>query len=110
MLFKVSSFPTATVTVPVPTNLISSLSIGQAAATDISATLNLHGVSGAITARVSVQKLTANRVLVQSLSPILVKAGDYALTDGVEALRAAVGIASISAAVPVDFALVFDAR
>ena len=110
MLFKVSSFPTATVMVPVPTNLISSLSIGQAAATDISATLNLHGVSGAITARVSVQKLTANRVLVQSLSPILVKAGDYALTDGVEALRAAVGIASISAAVPVDFALVFDAR
>jgi polyisoprenoid-binding protein YceI len=110
LLFDVTNFPTATVTVAVPATLISSLAVGQSAATSISASLNLHGVTGAITTKVSVQKLSANRVLVQSLSPILVKAGDYALTDGVEALRAAVGIASISVAVPVDFALVFDAR
>ncbi|WP_062059679.1 cellulase family glycosylhydrolase [Cellvibrio sp. OA-2007] len=110
LLFEVTSFPSATVTVAVPATLISSLAVGQSATTDISANLNLHGVTGAITTKVSVQKLSANRVLVQSLSPILIKAGDYALTDGVEALRAAVGIASISVAVPVDFALVFDAR
>jgi polyisoprenoid-binding protein YceI len=110
LLFDVTNYPTATVTVAVPATLISSLAVGQSATTDISASLNLHGVTGAITTKVSVQKLSANRVLVQSLSPILVKAGDYALTDGVEALRAAVGIASISVAVPVDFALVFDAR
>ena len=110
LLFDVVSFPSATVTVPVPTTLISSLAVGQSATTDISATLNLHGVNGTITTKVSVQKLSSNRVLVQSLSPILVKAGDYALADGVEALRAAVGIASINVSVPVDFALVFDAR
>jgi len=110
LLFDVVNFPSATVTVAVPSTLISGLAVGQSATTDISASLNLHGVTGAITTKVSVQKLSANRVLVQSLSPILVKAGDYALTDGVEALRAAVGIASISVAVPVDFALVFDAR
>jgi polyisoprenoid-binding protein YceI len=110
LLFDVTNFPSATVTVAVPATLISSLAVGQSATTDISASLNLHGVTGTITTKVSVQKLSANRVLVQSLSPILVKAGDYALTDGVEALRAAVGIASISVAVPVDFALVFDAR
>ncbi|MDO8328839.1 MAG: YceI family protein, partial [Fluviicoccus sp.] len=110
LLFQTATYPTATVTVAVPATLISSLAVGQSATTDISASLNLHGVNGSITTKVSVQKLSANRVLVQSLSPILVKAGDYALTDGVEALRAAVGIASISVAVPVDFALVFDAR
>ena len=110
LLFEVANFPSATVTVAVPSTLISGLAVGQSATTDISASLNLHGVTGAITTKVSVQKLSANRVLVQSLSPILVKAGDYALTDGVEALRAAGGIASISVAVPVDFALVFDAR
>ncbi len=60
--------------------------------------------------KVAVQKLSSSRILVQNLAPVLVKAGDYSLTDGVEALRAAVGIASISVAVPVDFALVFDAR
>jgi polyisoprenoid-binding protein YceI len=110
LLFETVTYPTATVTVAVPATLISGLAVGQVASTDISASLNLHGVTGAITTRVSVQKLSASRVLVQSIAPVLVKAGDYSLTNGVEALRAAVGIASISVAVPVDFALVFDAR
>jgi len=110
LLFQTGTYPTATVTLSVPATLISSLAVGQSTTTAISASLNLHGVNGAITTSVSVQKLSSGRVLVQSLSPILLKAGDYALTDGVEALRAAVGIASISVAVPVDFALVFDAR
>lgn len=110
LLFETATYPTATVTVAIPATLISSLTVGQLAATDISASLDLHGVTGAITTKVSVQKLSATRILVQSLAPVLVKAGDYSLTNGVEALRAAVGIASISVAVPVDFALVFDAR
>ena len=110
LLFQTSTYPTTTVTVALPSTLLSSLVIGQAAATDITANLNLHGVTGVITTKVAVQKLTSSRILVQNLAPVLVKAGDYSLTDGVEALRAAVGIASISVAVPVDFALVFDAR
>ena len=110
LLFQTTTYPTATVTVTVPTTVISGLAVGQAATTDISASLNLHGVTGTITTKVSVQKLSNSRILVQTLAPVLVKAGDYSLTDGVEALRAAVGIASISVAVPVDFALVFDAR
>lgn len=110
LLFQTSTYPTATVTVALPSTLLSSLVIGQAAATDITANLNLHGVTGVITTKVAVQKLSSSRILVQNLAPVLVKAGDYSLTDGVEALRAAVGIASISVAVPVDFALVFDAR
>ena len=110
LLFETATYPTATVSVPVPANLISGLAVGQSATTDISASLNLHGVTGTITTKVSVQKLSSSRVLVQSIAPVLVKAGDYSLTNGVEALRAKVNIASISAAVPVDFALVFAAR
>jgi polyisoprenoid-binding protein YceI len=110
LLFETATYPTATITLTVPATVISSLAVGQSAATDVSASLNLHGVTGTIATKVSVQKLTSNRILVQTLAPVLVKAGDYSLTNGVEALRAAVGIASISVAVPVDFALVFDAR
>jgi polyisoprenoid-binding protein YceI len=110
LLFETATYPTATITVTVPSTLISGLAVGQSAATDISASLNLHGVNGAITTKVSVQKLSNSRILVQTLAPVLVKAETYNLTAGVEALRAAVGIASISVAVPVDFALVFDAR
>lgn len=110
LLFQTATFPSATVTVAVPANLISDLAVGQSAATDISASLDLHGVSGTITTKVSVQKLSSSRVLVQSIAPVLIKAGTYSLTNGVEALRSIAGLASISEAVPVDFALVFDAR
>lgn len=109
-LFETATYPTATVTVNVPNGLISSLAVGQTTKTDITASLNLHGVTANITTKVSVQKLTASRVVVQSLPPVLVKAETYNLTSGVEALRAAVAIASINASVPVDFALVYDAR
>jgi polyisoprenoid-binding protein YceI len=110
LLFETATNPTATVTVNVPATLISGLAVGQATQTDITASLNLHGVTANITTKVSVQKLTATRVVVQSLPPVLVKAETYNLTAGVEALRAAVAIASINASVPVDFALVYDAR
>ncbi len=110
LLFETATNPTATVTVTVPTTLIANLAVGQTSQTDITASLNLHGVTANITTKVSVQKLTTSRVVVQSLPPVLVKAETYGLTAGVEALRAAVGIASINASVPVDFALVYDAR
>jgi hypothetical protein len=44
------------------------------------------------------------------MAPVLTRAVDFDLTAGVEALRNIVSLTSISAAVPVDFALVFDAR
>lgn len=110
LLFETATYPTATVTVTIPTGLLSGLAVGQTTQSDITASLNLHGVTANIATKVSVQKLTATRIVVQSLPPVLVKADTYNLAGGVEALRAAVGIASINASVPVDFALVYDAR
>lgn len=110
LLFETARFPSATVTLNLPTGLLSSLAIGDTSEIQITANLNLHGVIAPVATKVSVQRLTATRILVQSLAPVVVNAPDYSLTAGVEALRAAVGIASISAAVPVDFTLIYDAR
>lgn len=110
LLFETASFPTATISVAVPDTLLSSLAQGQIAQTEVSANIDLHGVSFPVTTRVSVQRLSNSRILVQSMAPVLTRAGDFNLTAGVEALRAIVNLTSISAAVPVDFALVFDAR
>ncbi len=110
LLFEIASFPNATVTLAVPNGLLTNLAVGSTSEIDVTATLNLHGVNQPLATRISVQKLTVNRVLVQNLTPVLVSAADYDLSNGVEALRAAVAIASISKAVPVDFTLVFDAR
>jgi len=109
-LFETATYPTATVTVTVPSTLLSSLAVGQTSPTDVSAIISLHGVSFTVTARVSVQRLSSSRILVQTISPVLTKASDFNLTTGLETLRSLVGLTSISTAVPVDFALVFNAR
>jgi len=110
LLFQVTTYPTATVTLTLPAGLIANLAVGTTSEINITASLDLHGVTQPVATRVSVQKLTSTRLLVQNITPVLISAPDYGLTEGVEALRAAVGIASISKAVPVDFTLVYDAR
>jgi polyisoprenoid-binding protein YceI len=110
LLFQIASFPTATVTLNLPSGLLANLAIGDTSEIQITANLDLHGVTSPVATKVSVQRLSATRILVQNLSPVVVNAPDYALIAGVEALRAAVGIASISTAVPVDFTLIYDAR
>jgi len=110
LLFKTGNFPTATITLTLPSGLLSGLAIGDTSEIQITASLDLHGVASPVATKVSVQRLSATRVVVQNLSPVVVNAPDHALAAGVEALRAAVGIASISTAVPVDFTLIYDAR
>jgi hypothetical protein len=54
--------------------------------------------------------LTADRLLVSSVRPVIVNAGPLGLDEGVERLREAAGLPSISPAVPVTFQLTFLAR
>jgi polyisoprenoid-binding protein YceI len=110
LLFETTSYPAATITVTVPNTLLSSLSVGQSTQTEITAAVNLHGITVNVTTRVLVQRLSNSRILVQSIAPVLTRAADYNLSAGVETLRSIVNLISISAAVPVDFALVFNAR
>jgi hypothetical protein len=110
MLFETATHPTASIEVAVPAALLNSLSAGQSTLADITASVNLHGVQKAVTARVLIQRLSNSRVLVQSISPPLTRAADFNLVDGVERLRSVVNLVSISTTVPVDFAFAFDAR
>lgn len=108
LLFDVINFPNATATLNLTANQLGDIPVGGSAVQNITANLNLHGVSGNINTKVSVQKLSAARIQVQSLSPIVVNAPDYSLANGVEELRKAVNIESISTAVPVNFVLFYN--
>lgn len=110
LFFETMTFPAAIAKVNLPAGFPYGMAVGAQVEQDVTAELDLHGIKKTLTTRLSVQKLSSSRVVVQTIAPVLLKTSDYALSDGVEALRAAVGIASISAAVPVDFTLVFDAR
>ncbi len=109
MLFEVANYPTATATVNVPLNVLSGIAIGNSAKVPVTASLNLHGVTAPVSTTLSVQRMSSGRIIVQTLAPIVIKAGDFALTAGLESLRAIAGLADpITSTVPVDFYLVFD--
>ena len=110
LFFETATYPTATVTTTLDTKLLSSMAVGASSAVTLAATLNLHGVTVPVTAKVMVQKLSATKVMVHSLAPVIVKASNHTMDAGVEALRAIVGILSVSGTAPVDFVLVFNAK
>jgi polyisoprenoid-binding protein YceI len=110
LLFETGTYTTATATVNLAANTISSIAVGQTARVDITGSLNLHGVTLSISTKVIVQKLSSTRIMVQNLTPLLIKAADYSLDAGVESLRSVASLTSISTTVPVDFVLFYNAK
>jgi len=110
MLFEVTQFPMATVTAKLDSGFIKKMNEGDLGRVNLDATLSLHGKTQSVGIEASVVKLAGDKLLVTSRKPIIVQAGDFALFKGVEKLREVAGLASISAAVPVDFSVVFTAK
>ena len=109
MLFETARFPAATLTATIDHNSIDKLAVGQQIALKLSGQLALHGESKTVDlGPVRVTRLTGDRLQVASQQPAIINAGDFRLVAGVEKLRAAVGLPSISNAVPVTFVLVFE--
>ena len=111
MLFETAKFPNATFTANVDISAVSALGAGQQLTQNITGSLNLHGKSQNLDlGPVIITRLADNRLLVANQRPVLVNAGSFDLVVGVEKLRAAAGLPSISNAVPVSFSLVFEKK
>jgi len=108
LLFEVGTFSEAVASLPVDLVSLNAQAIGTTRTENISATLDLHGVVAAIDTEVAVTKLSDTKILVRNTSPILISAGDYNLTAGVDALRNIANLDVISYTVPVNFTLLFN--
>ena len=108
ILFQTKLFPTASVTAKVDPAEFTGLVAGQFRNTETDITVSLHGQSKQYKAAVSVVKLRGGSLMVTSIYPIIVNAGDFELTKGVEELRNLANLPAISTAVPVSLMLVFD--
>ncbi len=106
MLFDVSQFATATITADISGLDTNSLNIGDMIAATVPLTLDLHGVKKELKTDVIVIALN-DGLLVTSRSPVIVKAADFGLLAGIEALREAAKLPSIAQSVPVSFQLRF---
>ena len=110
MLFDTARYATAEVTAEVDVDAIRDLSAGQSIDLTIEGRVDLHGQSQPLTMEVVVTRSGEYRLLVVSKKPVIINAPQFALSEGVEALREIAGLPSISLAVPVSFVLAFDGQ
>lgn len=110
MLFDTARYATAEVTAEVDVDAIRDLSAGQSIDLTIEGRVDLHGQSQPLTMEVVVTRSGEHRLLVVSKKPVIINAPQFALSEGVEALREIAGLPSISLAVPVSFVLAFDGQ
>ncbi|MEM6405434.1 MAG: cellulose binding domain-containing protein [Pseudomonadota bacterium] len=106
-LFETATFQSADITLDVALADVSDLPVGQSLQRMITPTLDLHGFSVPLSASVLITKLADDTLLVQNVSPVIVKAADFGLVDGIEILRDLAKLSVISYSVPVNFTLIF---
>jgi len=108
ILFQTNLFPTAIVTAKVDPAEFTTLAAGEFRNLETEITVSLHDESKNYQAVVSVVKLQGGSLMVSTIHPIIVNAGDFELVKGVEELRKLANLPAISTAVPVSLLLVFD--
>ena len=107
LLFEVASHHNAVIKLPVNLSELNKQIIGTSQKKDVLASLNLHGVTADIDTQLVVTKLSESKIMVQNAYPVLIKAGDYKLTAGIDSLKNIANLDVISYTVPVNFTLIF---
>ena len=103
MLFQVAEFPKATLSGNLGELDLASVGAAPQMAS-IPLTLSLHGSVQTLVTDVWVSQ-AEGALYVSTVNPILVRAADFGLAEGVEALRAVAGLKTIGQTVPVSFSL-----
>ena len=106
LLFETMKFGEATVSANIPSPLIESVKSGGMIETELEMTVSLHGLSRPVNATLLISSTAEGQILVSTTAPVLVRAADFGLDTGIEALRQVAGLTSISGTVPVVFNLV----
>lgn len=107
-LFSVVEFPQAKFAARLDPDKLNAVPRGASTTMRIAGTLTLLDKETPIEASVLVTRPSNRAVIVTSLAPIVLNAGQLGLGDGIEKLRELAGLPSISRAVPVTFVLTFD--
>lgn len=108
VLFETSVFSEATVSLDIDMAMLDAIPIGGVIQQSISPAASLYGVDMILQTQVSITRLSADTLLVQNLTPLLLNVEDFNLAAGVEALRELAGLDVISYSVPVNFTLIFN--
>lgn len=109
-LFETDKYPMAQISGKVPAETMAELKVDQPLALAVQLEIQMHDHSVTKTAQVQAVKLSATRLLVTTIQPLILNAKDFGFEPGIERLRELAGLESITLAVPVTVNLVFDLR
>lgn len=107
IFFGVAEFPKASVTAKLDPAAFAGLAVGQSITRPLKASVTVKGATGVVETEVLVTRVTADRVTVVPVAPVIVSTDMFGLTDELGELRALAQLPSITPAVPVTFSLAF---
>jgi len=107
-LFEVTKFPQATASTKVDFKRVEKMKIGDSFSQKVPLKLALHGQDIEVKAEMRITLLNDNKLLVSTIQPVIVNAGDFSLAKGVEKLQELAKLPSISTAVPVSASFIFE--
>jgi polyisoprenoid-binding protein YceI len=107
LLFNTARFPTATVSAEVDPAILAEAEKGGTVSTELPVKLSLHGMDQEIKVPLLVFS-DGGTLRVVSSRPVLLRATDFGLGAGIEALREVAGLAAISSSIPVTLNLQFQ--
>lgn len=107
LLFEVGSFSTATVSIALDNRDVEQLSNEPSVVLEKQVSVDLHGISTLLDAKLLASCLNQEILLVKTQQPVLLDARLHGLEPGLEILRQLAGLDTINPIVPVDLVLVF---
>ncbi len=109
-LFEVARFPDALIRAQLDLRPINDLANGAQLELRLPVTVSLHGKEHSYSAQLLATRLDERRFQVVTLEPLMLRAEEFDLAPGLDALRKVAGLQSISLSVPVGAVLIFTAR
>jgi polyisoprenoid-binding protein YceI len=110
MLWNVKATPQAVFTAQLNAVALRSLSNQGTTDVDVAGELTMAGQTKPVTAKLKVNRMGSNQLLVVTRTPIIINSNDFGLKAGVEALREIMGLNVLSPSAPVSFALQLTAQ
>ena len=106
-VFETSKYSAASFTTALDKSLLKSLKVGQEKKLSISGTVAFHGQQQPVTIDVNVVKLSADKILVNTIKPFFIQADAFGVVAGINKLKELASLPSINYVVPVSFSVVF---
>mgnify|MGYP005989593903 CR=1 FL=1 len=107
MFFETVKFPTAEYQTNVGQKFIKELQVGESKELMLQGKLSLHGEKKSKQIPVYVTKVSEKKILVVSITPLIINTDEFALTQGLMKLQEIAKLEMISKSVNVNFVLTF---